>query len=56
LSDDLQLALSLADDADRLTMARFRALDLRVERKPDLTPVTEGRQGRRGRAPRPSRP
>jgi histidinol-phosphatase len=41
LGDDLQLALSLADDADRLTMARFRALDLRVERKPDLTPVTE---------------
>jgi histidinol-phosphatase len=41
LSDDLLLALSLGDDADRLTMARFRALDLRVERKPDLTPVTE---------------
>jgi histidinol-phosphatase len=39
--DDLELALSLADDADALTMSRFRALDLRVERKPDLTPVTE---------------
>ena len=39
--DDLQLALALADDADALTMARFRALDLHVERKPDLTPVTD---------------
>src|SRR5919201_3627290 len=39
--DDLQLALALADDADAMTMRRFRALDLRVERKPDLTPVTE---------------
>jgi histidinol-phosphatase len=39
--DDLELALSLADDADALTTARFRARDLRVERKPDLTPVTE---------------
>jgi histidinol-phosphatase len=39
--DDLQLALSLADDADALTMARYRALDLRVETKPDLTPVTD---------------
>ena len=39
--DDLELALSLADEADALTLRRFRALDLRVERKPDLTPVTE---------------
>jgi histidinol-phosphatase len=31
----------LADEADSLTMGRFRALDLRVDRKPDLTPVTE---------------
>ena len=38
---DLELALALADEADRLTMERFRALDLRVETKPDLTPVTE---------------
>jgi histidinol-phosphatase len=35
------LALTLADAADALTMARFRASDLRVETKPDLTPVTE---------------
>ena len=31
----------MADTADELTMARFGALDLVVERKPDLTPVTE---------------
>jgi histidinol-phosphatase len=39
--DDLALALSLADDADAISLARFRALDLRVETKPDLTPVSE---------------
>jgi len=38
---DLQYALSLADDADALAMARYRALDLAVETKADLTPVTE---------------
>lgn len=41
MSPDLALALSLADDADRISLARFRALDLRVETKPDLTPVSE---------------
>jgi histidinol-phosphatase len=40
----LALALELADDADRITMARFRAADLKVETKPDLTPVTEADQ------------
>lgn len=39
--DDLALALRLADRADALTTARFGALDLRVETKPDLTPVTD---------------
>ncbi len=39
--DDLAFALSLADDADRISMARFRAADLHVETKPDLTPVSE---------------
>jgi len=39
--DDLTFALSLADDADAITLARFRAADLRVETKPDLTPVSE---------------
>jgi histidinol-phosphatase len=38
---DLILALELADAADGITMARFRAADLRVDTKPDLTPVTE---------------
>ena len=39
--DDLAFALSLADDADTISMARFRAADLKVETKPDLTPVSE---------------
>ena len=39
--DDLAFALSLADDADAISMARFRASDLEVETKPDLTPVSE---------------
>jgi histidinol-phosphatase len=39
--DDLQLALALADAADRITLERFRADDLAVETKPDLTPVSE---------------
>ena len=41
MNADLEYALSLADDADALTMARYRALDLWVETKSDLTPVTE---------------
>jgi len=39
--DDLALALELADIADSITLERFLAADLRVETKPDLTPVTE---------------
>jgi len=39
--DDLDYAHSLADDADALTMQRYRALDLVVETKADLTPVTD---------------
>lgn len=39
--DDLRLAHVLADAADATTMERFKALDLLVETKPDLTPVTE---------------
>jgi histidinol-phosphatase len=38
---DLEFALALADVADSLSLPRFRALDLRVDTKPDLTPVTE---------------
>jgi histidinol-phosphatase len=41
VSDDISLALRMADEADELTLARFGALDLRVETKPDLTPVTD---------------
>jgi histidinol-phosphatase len=41
LARDLDLALSLADRADAITTARFGALDLRVDQKPDLTPVTD---------------
>jgi histidinol-phosphatase len=39
--DDLRLAHVLADAADAATMARFKALDLKVETKPDMTPVSE---------------
>jgi histidinol-phosphatase len=38
---DLSFALELADLADSLSLPRFRASDLRVETKPDLTPVTD---------------
>jgi histidinol-phosphatase len=41
VSSDLDFAHRLADAADAITTARFRALDLRVETKPDLTPVSE---------------
>jgi histidinol-phosphatase len=39
--EDLRLAHVLADAADDITTRRFRALDLHVETKPDLTPVTD---------------
>ena len=39
--DDLALAQTLADEADSVTTKRFGALDLRVETKPDATPVTD---------------
>ena len=40
-TDDLRLAHVLADDADSLAMSRFKALDLHVMTKPDLSPVTD---------------
>jgi len=43
-TDDLRLAHVLADDADSLTQARFKAIDLHVMSKPDLTPVTDADQ------------
>jgi histidinol-phosphatase len=39
--DDLSLALTLADAADAVSLPRFGALDLRVETKPDHTPVSD---------------
>jgi len=41
LNDDLALAFRLADEADAIALARFRALDLVIETKPDLTPVSD---------------
>jgi len=38
---DLRYALELADAADALTLPRFRATDLQVETKSDLSPVTD---------------
>jgi histidinol-phosphatase len=43
-SDDLRLAHVMADAADDLTMRRFKAVDLRVDTKPDLTPVSDADQ------------
>lgn len=40
-AQDLALALKLADQADQISLPRFRALDLTVETKPDLSPVTD---------------
>lgn len=38
---DLEVALELAQRADAITLDRFGALDLRIDTKPDLTPVTD---------------
>jgi histidinol-phosphatase len=38
---DLAYALELADAADAVTLPRFRAADLHVEAKTDLSPVTD---------------
>ncbi|MGO1949512.1 MAG: histidinol-phosphatase [Mycobacteriaceae bacterium] len=40
-ADDLTLALNLANAADDITMDRFEAGDLKVESKPDLSPVSD---------------
>jgi histidinol-phosphatase len=39
--EDLAVALALADQSDVVTLARFGAVDLQVETKPDLTPVSD---------------
>jgi histidinol-phosphatase len=41
VSPDLEYALALADEADEITLRYFRSTDLRIETKPDLTPVSE---------------
>jgi len=41
VNEALAFAHRLADAADAITLARFRASDLVVETKPDLTPVSE---------------
>ncbi|MEE9582820.1 MAG: inositol monophosphatase family protein [Acidimicrobiia bacterium] len=41
IRSDLRLALEAADAADAVTLSHFRSTGLRVETKPDLTPVTE---------------
>ncbi|GAB3509573.1 histidinol-phosphatase [Amycolatopsis cihanbeyliensis] len=40
-TEDLTLGRELADAADEITVARFRARDLTVRSKPDRTPVTD---------------
>ncbi len=40
-ADDLALAHMLADTADAISLHRFRSLNLRVNSKPDLTPVSD---------------
>jgi histidinol-phosphatase len=38
---DLEFTHQLADAADQISMARFGAIDLKIETKPDLTPVSD---------------
>lgn len=40
-TDDVRLAHMMADNADSVTLSRFRANDLQVSSKPDLTHVTD---------------
>ena len=44
MASDLDFALRLAELADELTMAHYLRDGLRIETKPDLTPVTEADQ------------
>ncbi|NYI69750.1 histidinol-phosphatase [Naumannella cuiyingiana] len=41
LIEDMRVAHMLADNADAISLDRFRASDLRVDAKPDLTEVTD---------------
>jgi histidinol-phosphatase len=44
LSEDLALALALADEADAITLSHAQRPNLRIETKADLSPVTEADQ------------
>ncbi|MDN6798998.1 MAG: histidinol phosphatase [Propionibacterium sp.] len=48
LTADLLLAQRMASEADTITTGRFRASDLRVQTKPDHTPVSEADKGVEG--------
>ena len=39
--EDLNLALVIADSVDALTMSRFQSVDLQVDTKPDMSPVSD---------------
>lgn len=41
LSDDLAVASGIIDQVDQVTLSRFKAADLKVETKPDMTPVSD---------------
>ncbi|WP_418908949.1 inositol monophosphatase family protein [Glutamicibacter endophyticus] len=45
LRDDLELALRMADVVDAFTLERFGANDLKVDTKPDMTPVSDADRG-----------
>jgi len=45
LDEDLSFALALADKVDALTLARYHSNDLKVETKPDMTPVSDADRG-----------
>jgi histidinol-phosphatase len=38
---EIELLKTLANTADEISMARYHALDLKIETKPDMTPVTD---------------
>jgi len=44
MASDLDFALQLADVADQIAMSHYLRVDLRIETKPDFTPVTEADQ------------
>ena len=45
LDQDLAFALALADKVDALTLARYHSNNLKVDTKPDMTPVSDADHG-----------